>query len=122
MTLIRALAVAVGLVGTSSSLLSQPDPPVRKSPGFALFSRPLGAITINRVYCRLNNVGEMCTDSTNSTTVGGGIWPKGTFDQYVFNSGLQIAGIIRPNGGSWAADTAGAFSSMAAAISFTVRV
>ncbi|MBA2304817.1 MAG: hypothetical protein H0W08_19585 [Acidobacteria bacterium] len=42
--------------------------------------------------------------------MGGGFWPKGTANQYVFNSGLQVAGVI---GGirsenPWAGDTASA--------------
>ena len=48
-------------------------------------------------------------DSTNSSTIGGGFWPKGTPDQYMFNSGLQLAGIIGADGGAWAGDTVGAF-------------
>ena len=44
-------------------------------------------------------------------TVGGGFWPKGTLDQYIFASGFQVAGII---GGirsenPWAGDTTGDF-------------
>ena len=45
--------------------------------------------------------------------MGGGEWPKGTADQYIFAGGLQIGGVIDPtqsksvNG--FAGDTAGAF-------------
>ena len=71
----------------------------------------LGALTVNRVYCGLATTGEVCVDSTNSSTIGGGYWPKGTADQYNFNSGLQLAGVI---GGTkptnpWGGDTTGAF-------------
>ena len=66
-------------------------------------------MTINRVYCGLNADGQVCVDSTNSSTVGGGFWPKGTPDQYVFNSGLQLAGVIGTDGGPWASDTTGGF-------------
>ena len=66
-------------------------------------------MTINRVYCGINSDGQVCVDSTNSSTVGGGFWPKGTADQYVFNSGLQVAGVIGTDGGPWANDTTGGF-------------
>ena len=78
--------------------------------GFRLFARASGALTINNVYCGLNANGEICVDSTNSTTVGGGYWPKNSPQQYVYNSGIQVAGIIEDIGGwAWAGDTTGAF-------------
>src|SRR5919107_3547632 len=83
--------------------------PGNQNKGFRLFARPLGALVINRIYCGLSSGGEICVDSTNSSTIGGGFWPKGTADQYVFNSGLQIAGIIGPEVAPWAGDTTGAF-------------
>ncbi len=103
------LALAVAAV-TPSAASAGPEPGA-KPRGFRLFARSLGAITINRVYCGLATTGEVCVDSTNSSTIGGGYWPKGTADQYVFNSGLQLAGII---GGTkpenpWGGDTTGAF-------------
>ncbi len=70
-----------------------PEPGAKKR-GFRLFARALGAMTINRIYCGLASAGQICVDSTNSSTIGGGFWPKGTADQYIFNSGLQIAGVI----------------------------
>ncbi len=37
-------------------------------------------------------------------------WPKGTPDQYIFNSGLQLAGVVDPAAGfQWAGDTIGAY-------------
>ena len=83
--------------------------PGAKGRGFRLFARSLGALTVNRVYCGLNSTGQVCVDSTGSSTIGGGFWPKGTADQYIFNSGLQLAGIVGPDGGDWAGDTTGAF-------------
>ena len=83
--------------------------PGAKGRGFRLFARSLGALTVNRVYCGLNSTGQVCVDSTGSSTIGGGFWPKGTADQYIFNSGLQLAGIIGGDGGDWAGDTTGAF-------------
>ena len=63
---------------------------------------------INRIYCGLSSGGEVCVDSTNSSTIGGGFWPKGTADQYVFNSGIQIAGLVGADANpEWAGDTTG---------------
>ncbi|HEU4698969.1 MAG TPA: hypothetical protein VFS40_07310 [Gemmatimonadales bacterium] len=88
---------------------AKPQPGAQPRHGFRLFARPLGALTGNRIYCGLSATGEVCVDSTNSSTIGGGFWPKGTGDQYIFNSGLQVAGIIGPDGGPWAGDTTGMF-------------
>ena len=83
--------------------------PGNPNKGFRLFARPLGALVINRIYCGLSSGGEICVDSTNSSTIGGGFWPKGTADQYVFNSGIQIAGLIGADANpEWAGDTTGA--------------
>lgn len=87
---------------------AEPAPGAKKR-GFRLFARATGALTINRVSCGLTSAGNICSDSTGSAVSGGGFWPKGTADQYVFNSGLQLAGIIGADGGVWAGDTAGGF-------------
>jgi len=103
-----ALAIAALLPSVADAL----PKPGAKPRGFRLFARSgsvLGALTGNRVYCGLATDGRVCVDSTNSSTIGGGFWPKGTPDQYVFNSGLQLAGIIGTDGGVWAGDTVGAF-------------
>ena len=109
--LLAGLLVTALAAMTPSTAAAKPEPGANKPRGFRLFARSLGAITINRIYCGLSTTGEVCVDSTNSSTIGGGYWPKGTADQYVFNSGLQLAGRI---GGSkpanpWGGDTTGAF-------------
>ncbi len=101
-----ALTLAVAL---SSVAAAKPEPGAQARRGFRLFARSLGAMTVNRIYCGLSATGEVCVDSTNSSTIGGGFWPKGTADQYVFNSGIQLAGTIGTDGGPWAGDTTGAF-------------
>jgi hypothetical protein len=103
-----ALAV-VAVTPSEAPAAGKPKPGPGARSGFRLFARSLGAITINRIYCGLATTGEVCVDSTNSSTIGGGFWPKGTADQYVFNSGLQAAGVIGSDGGPWAGDTTGAF-------------
>lgn len=64
----------------------------------------------NRIQCGIDNVGQVCVAFSGSPVGGGGFWPKGTPDQYIFNSGLQLAGIVDPASGfAWAGDTSGAF-------------
>src|SRR3989442_6470201 len=64
----------------------------------------------NRIACGIDNIGQVCVAFSGSPVGGGGFWPKGTPDQYIFNSGLQLAGIVDPAAGfTWAGDTAGAF-------------
>ena len=100
-----ALALSAVVAGAAEAKPRPGNP----GKGFRLFARPLGALVINRIYCGLSSTGEICVDSTNSSTIGGGFWPKGTADQYVFNSGMQIAGIIGPDANpEWAGDTTGA--------------
>ena len=106
---LTALAALLALLVLPGSLLALPKPGV---PGrsFRLMARAIGAMTVNRVYCGLSATGEVCVDSSGSSTIGGGFWPKGTPQQYVFNSGLQAAGSIDTAAGfAWAGDTTGAF-------------
>jgi hypothetical protein len=75
-----------------------------------MFAVTNAVLNVNRVFCGINNLGELCVDPTNSPVLGGGFWPKGTPDQYVFNSGLQLAGVIPASAGfAWAGDTVGAY-------------
>jgi len=81
----------------------------RKSP-FSLFASPTTVLTVNQFQCGLRNQGDTCSDVFNSPTGGGGFWPTGSPNQYLFNSGLQVVGIIPPDAGfAWAGDTVGAF-------------
>ena len=103
----RAWQLFAGLVLLPGVLAG--EAPTHRRPGFGLFARPLGAITINRVSCGVSSIGDICRDSTNSSSLGGGFWPKGTPNLYIYNSGPQVAGIIGSDGGPWAGDTAGGF-------------
>ena len=81
-----------------------------KRSGLNLFALTFGVMNVNRVFCGINNIGEVCVDPTNSPVVGGGSGRKGTPDQYVFNSGLQLAGTIPATAGfPWHGDTVGAY-------------
>ncbi|MEO8089623.1 MAG: hypothetical protein ABI703_04940 [Gemmatimonadales bacterium] len=100
---------ALALIAIAAGSAEAKPRPGNPNKGFRLFARPLGALVINRIYCGLSSGGEICVDSTNSSTIGGGFWPKGTADQYVFNSGIQVAGLIGPDANpEWAGDTTGA--------------
>ena len=117
-----ALAALLALLVLPGALLAKPNPgtPGR---GFRLAARAVGFLTVNRIYCGLSATGEVCVDSGGSSTIGGGYWPKGSPQQYVFNSGLQVAGSIDPAAttvtpkfnwadttGAWFFDAAGQFS------------
>jgi hypothetical protein len=105
---LTALAIA-GLLLSPEPLSGIARPRPRNSAGFRLLARATGALTINRVYCGVASSGEVCVDSTHSNSVGGGFWPKGTADQYIFNSGFQLAGIVgEAPGNPWAGDTSSA--------------
>ena len=103
-----AALVALALCATASTAAAAKPKPGR--PGFRLFASAVNIFTVNRVQCRVFSTGQIC--ATGSSTVGGGIWPRGTADQYVFGSGINIAGIIEAgdeNVNGFQGDTAGAF-------------
>ncbi|HEU4525826.1 MAG TPA: hypothetical protein VFR62_12435, partial [Gemmatimonadales bacterium] len=100
-----ALAVLT-LTAAASEAAAKPKP----GRGFRLFASAENIFTVNRVQCRIFSDGQIC--ATGSSTVGGGLWPRGTANQYVFGSGVNLAGVIEPGDRSangFAGDTAGAF-------------
>jgi hypothetical protein len=110
--LVFVCGLAVVLLGVAPSEANAKPRPGVKPAGFRLFAKALGGLTGNRVYCGLNaSKGHVCVDTLGSSNVGGGFWPKGTQDQYVFNSGIQVVGLIDPSnpGNPWAGDTSGGF-------------
>jgi len=70
-----------------------------------------GVLNANRVRCALDNIGDVCSPNIFVTSESeDGIWPSTTNDTYIFNSGIQLAGLIPPGAGfAWAGDTVGAF-------------
>lgn len=76
---------------------------------FNLNAGPSAVLQANLVQCGIDSQGNVCTNIFNSPTGGGGFWPTGTTNQYIFNSGLQIAGINSADAGPWARDTVGAY-------------
>src|SRR3954469_13088424 len=61
---------------------------------FNLAADPSVFLSVNKLQCGATSEGETCVDTFGSPTGGGGFFPAGTSDQYVFSSGLQVAGII----------------------------
>ncbi len=115
----RAFAVALlglfaaGVFGTASAQTSMDKARARRANSpFNLNAGPNAVLQANLVQCGIDNQGNVCTDIFNSPTGGGGFWPSGTTNQYIFNSGLQIAGINAAGtggAGPWAGDTVGAY-------------
>jgi hypothetical protein len=103
--LMGAALVAVALCSIASTAEAKP-----KRPGFRLFASAVNVFDVNNVQCQLFSNGQIC--ASGSSTVGAGIWPRGTADQYIFAAGINVAGIIEPGDRSvngWAGDTVGAF-------------
>ncbi|MDP3775265.1 MAG: hypothetical protein Q8Q85_13465, partial [Gemmatimonadales bacterium] len=112
----RLTLAAVLITGLASVVASvaeaRPERPGRRpaAQGFRLFAEVNDDMDVNRVYCGIRNIGETCVDITGSPVLGGGSWPRGTADQYVFNSGLQIAGVVSATAGfEWAGDIVGSW-------------
>jgi hypothetical protein len=87
----------------------EPENKNRNRSDFGLFSGPTAVLDGNQWQCGIDNRGQVCTDVFGSPTAGGGNWPVGTPNAYIFNTGLQIAGIMAADGGPWAQDTVGGF-------------
>jgi hypothetical protein len=103
-----ALAVVAGF--GAAELQAEPDVTARRNRrGFNLFASSTVVLIGNRVQCGLDNQGNTCTDVFGSPTGGGGFWPKNTPNQYIFNGGLQLAGILPGDLPVWAGDTVGAY-------------
>jgi hypothetical protein len=102
------LALLLGAI-TPSPVQAKPEPGYKPGAGFRLFARASFRWIGNRTQCFLSASGQICT--AESSTVGGGYWPASTANQYIFNSGLQVAGIVDSAsvGNSWAGDIEGAF-------------
>ncbi len=77
---------------------------------FSLFAEATLVLDVNQYQCGLRNQGDTCSDIFNSPTGGGGFWPTGSSNQYMFNAGINLAGIIPADAGfEWAGDTTGAY-------------
>jgi hypothetical protein len=104
---LAALLLAVGttVIGEVSEEAKQR----RERGDFGLFSAPSITLEGNQVSCGLLGAGKVCKELNDSPSIPGGFWPKGSPNAYIFNTGLQVAGIIGSEGGGWANDTTAAF-------------
>lgn len=100
-----AVAVVVGVTPAAA----KPKPGVKRTSS-NLFALTAAIMQVNHQYCPVINTGNVCTDPSGNGVIEGGFWPKGTPDSYIFNSGLQIGGVVDSLSGiPWAGDTTGAF-------------
>ncbi|MFQ5747662.1 MAG: hypothetical protein ACE5HF_10665, partial [Gemmatimonadota bacterium] len=104
-----ALLLAAG--STAIGDLTPEGKRARRAPqeSFSLFAGPTAVLSGNLIQCGLDSRGAVCSDVFSSPTGGGGFWPAGSVDQYIFATGLQIAGIIPPGSGPWSTDTVAAY-------------
>ncbi|MDT8435841.1 MAG: hypothetical protein RRA92_03705 [Gemmatimonadota bacterium] len=103
--LLAAGAVAIGDVSPEAKRAGASS--ARQS--VSLFATPALILRTNQIECGIDNAGNVCSNVFNSPTAAGGAWPVGTPNAYIFNTGLQIAGIMAAGAGPWANDTVGAY-------------
>ena len=107
---LAGLGLAAFMIGfTPRPATALPHFPVTRNT-YRLFARAISFINVNRVYMGVNNIGEVGVDSAGRGTVQGGYWPRGTPDNYIFNAGLQVAGVVggvKSAANPWGGDTAG---------------
>ena len=105
----RPSGVGLALILATLMLPAAAPAQVKTAPerrGFDLFGATSAQFRANRVDCSLTTGGEICYRSGHGLQ---SVWPAGTVNSYIFNSGMQLAGIIGADGGPWANDTSGAF-------------
>ncbi len=115
-TLAAVVFLAAGTV-LAPSAVARPSHPVPHGShsGFSLFAGATNVmLNVNRMQCNINNRGVGCVDPNGSPVLGGGFWPKGTPDEYVFDGGLQVGATVLgyPDTTSrfaWTGDTVGVF-------------
>src|SRR5260370_23756308 len=101
--------LSLAALGLASVAAAKPAPRPGRPRALNLFATSGLLLQANRIACGIDNIGQVCVAFSGSPVGGGGFWPKGTPDQYIFNSGLQIAGVIDPAAGVlWARGTSGA--------------
>jgi len=103
--LLAAGAVAIGDVSPEAKR----DGARNSRQSLSLFTTPIITLRTNQIECGIDNRGNVCSNVFNSPTAAGGAWPVGSPNAYIFNTGLQIAGIMGEDAGPWANDTVGAY-------------
>ena len=101
--------IALAVIAVTGVLPAEARMAVRRPRAMNLFAGASLLYDVNRLLCHLTSTGGICS-ADSSPVRGGGFWPKGTPDQYIFDSGLVIGGIVDPAAGfAWAGDTVGSF-------------
>jgi hypothetical protein len=89
-----ALACAGWLFATAlpAQTTRDKDRERRARSGFTLSTHASSfTYNVNNWLCGLDDIGRLCVNTFFSTTGGGGFWPIGTTNQYIFELGLQMA-------------------------------
>jgi len=84
----------------------------RNGESFELFAGPRAVLSSNQFQCHIQNAGAIC-QNTEDPFAGGGLFPTGTPDAYIFSSGIVVAAITPADAGPWAADTVEFFNMFA---------
>ena len=104
------LALALGVLPlVVAPAAAKPSDPIRRR-AFSLFAVPIDILQVNNLFCPVSNRGKVCVNQNDNPLLEGGFWPRGTPDSYIYNSGLQIGGVIQNSpftGGT--ADTVGVY-------------
>ena len=114
-TMLAAFALLAGYTAPASAQdapsASRVVLPGKGKPGspFNLASSAQYLLNHNAWVCGLAQIGNVCSSAVGSSVGGGGFWPQGTANQYIFNSGLQVGALIGPDGGANAGDTVATF-------------
>ncbi|MGH7444582.1 MAG: hypothetical protein ACREKM_06885, partial [Longimicrobiales bacterium] len=104
-----ALALLAGTSLPADARDASREARARRTSPFNLGVSSTYSMSFNEWVCGLTDIGEVCSSAVGSSVGGGGFWPSGTANQYIFNSGLQVAGIVGADGGQWAGDTIARF-------------
>lgn len=101
---LAALALSVTAASATAPGPGDRPPPTGRYPLFVGNATRMMANAVS--YGALSN-GEIGPDGVSDGQVG--VWPKGTANQYMLNSGFQVVGIIQGSSPSnpWAGDTTG---------------
>ena len=97
-----ALVLVAWLATGIAPVRAQSKPQFSRSGAPNLFAFSAHLLRGNRVDCLVIAEGELCSDWQ--------FWPVGSPNQYIFNSGIQVAGLIPATAAfPWAGDTVGAY-------------
>ena len=107
---VTVIALALGALPlVVAPAAAKPSDAVRRR-AFSLFAIPIDILQVNNIFCPVSNRGKVCVNQNDNPLLEGGFWPRGTPDSYIYNSGLQIGGVILNSPfAAGAADTVGVY-------------